>query len=218
MKERRVFVSGATGYVGSRLIPELLRRGHRVRALIRTGSNKPLPEACEVVAGDALRSETFARAVPPADTFVHLVGIPRPAPWKGVQFRAVDLPSVRASLAAAQEAKIRHLVYVSVAQPAPVMKAYIQVRAECETLIRTIGLSATMLRPWYILGPGHYWPMALLPLYAVLKRLPGTREAAERLGLVTIQQMVSALVWAIEHPAEGVRVVEVARIRTLTSD
>ena len=135
-----------------------------------------------------------------------------------MQFRAVDLPSVRASLAAAQEAKIRHLVYVSVAQPAPVMKAYIQVRAECETLIRTIGLSATMLRPWYILGPGHYWPMALLPLYAVLKRLPGTREAAERLGLVTIQQMVSALVWAIEHPAEGVRVVEVARIRTLASD
>jgi uncharacterized protein YbjT (DUF2867 family) len=98
------------------------------------------------------------------------------------------------------------------------MKAYIQVRAECETLIRTIGLSATMLRPWYILGPGHYWPMALLPLYAVLKRLPGTREAAERLGLVTIQQMVSALVWAIEHPAEGVRVVEVARILTLASD
>ena len=70
MKERRVFVSGATGYVGSRLIPELLRRGHRVRALIRTGSNKPLPEACEVVAGDALRSETFARAVPPIPSFI----------------------------------------------------------------------------------------------------------------------------------------------------
>jgi uncharacterized protein YbjT (DUF2867 family) len=217
MRERRVFISGATGYVGRRLIPELLCRGHRVRALIRTGSNKPLPEACEVVAGDALKSETFARVVPPADTFIHLVGVPRPAPWKGAQFQAVDLPALRASLAAAREANIRHLVYVSVAQPAPVMKAYIRVRAECETLIRTTSLSATILRPWYILGPGHYWPMALLPLYAVLKHLPGTHEAAERLGLLTIQQMVAALVWAIEHPAEGIRVIEVPGIRRLAS-
>ena len=98
------------------------------------------------------------------------------------------------------------------------MKAYIQVRAECETLIRTIGLSATMLRPWYYPRPGHYWPMALLPLYAVLKRLPGTREAAERLGLVTIQQMVRRWCGPSITPAEGVRVVEVARILTLCLD
>ena len=47
--------------------------------------------------GDALRAETFAGAVGPSDTLVHLVGTPRPSPAKAAEFLAVDLPSVRAS-------------------------------------------------------------------------------------------------------------------------
>jgi hypothetical protein len=69
------------------------------------------------------------------------------------------------------------------------------------------------LRPWYVLGPGHRWPYILLPLYAVLRWLPQTREGARRLGLVTRNEMVRALVHAVEHPAAGVRVVEVPEIR-----
>ncbi len=41
----------------------------------------------------------------------------------------------------------------------------------------------------------------------------GTRETARRLGLVTLAQMVDALVWAVEHPPEGVRIVDVPAIR-----
>ncbi|MGH7230261.1 MAG: hypothetical protein ACREJU_02755 [Nitrospiraceae bacterium] len=111
----------------------------------------------------------------------------------------MDLPSVQASLVAARASRISHLVYVSVAQPAPVMKAYIQVRAECEALIRASGLHATILRPWYILGPGHYWPVALLPIYRLMERVTPLRESAPRLGLVTVKEMVEALVWAIER-------------------
>lgn len=211
---KTVFISGGTGYVGSRLILELASRRHRIRMVIRKGSHKQCPPGCEVVVGDALDSRTFSRAVPPADTYVHLTGVSRPAPWKGAQFRAVDLPSLQASLEAAREANIRHFIYVSVAQPAPVMKAYIAVRQECEALIRASGLPATILRPWYILGPGHYWPIALLPMYAILKQMRATCEAAERLGLVTISQMVSALMGAIEDPAQDVRVFNVPKIRT----
>jgi uncharacterized protein YbjT (DUF2867 family) len=216
--KRAVFISGGTGYVGRRLLPELLRRGHAVRALVRPGSEDKVCGQCAVTTGDVLNSQTFSMAVAPIDTFVHLVGVPRPAPWKGKAFRALDLPSLRASLAAAQEATVRHFVYISVAQPAPVMKAYVQVRSECEALIQVSGLSATILRPWYIIGPAHYWPMVLWPVYKLLEYVPATMASARRLGLVTIQQMVAALVWTIEHPADGVRIVDVPGIRALASD
>jgi hypothetical protein len=48
-----------------------------------------------------------------------------------------------------------------------------------------------------------------------MERLPSTREGANRLGLVTLEQMVRALVQAVETPAQGVRIVEVPEIRAL---
>jgi uncharacterized protein YbjT (DUF2867 family) len=93
------------------------------------------------------------------------------------------------------------------------MRAYVALRAEGEALIRAHGLSATILRPWYVLGPGHLWPAVLLPFYALLHCLPQTRAGATRLGLVTLVQMVAALVQAIEHRAPGLRIVEVPEIR-----
>jgi uncharacterized protein YbjT (DUF2867 family) len=213
----QVFVSGGTGYIGQGLIRVLIGRGHAVSALARASSVKKLPLGCTPVIGDALSAASFAGQVATADTFVHLVGASHPAPWKEAEFRAVDLASVKASVDAAVEARIRHFVYVSVAHPAPVMQSYIQVRAECEGIITRLGMNATFVRPWYVLGPGHRWPMALIPFYRLLERMPGTRDAALRLGLVTIQEMVAALGWAVENPPAGVRIISVPEIRTVAA-
>jgi uncharacterized protein YbjT (DUF2867 family) len=111
---------------------------------------------------------------------------------------------------------VSQLVYVSVAQPAPVMDEYVAVRAQGEAMIRDATLTATILRPWYVLGPGHRWPVLLQPLYAVAERIPGLRDGARRLGLVTIDQMIAALVAAVEAPPpRGTqRVVDVPGIRS----
>ena len=214
MQRHHIFVTGATGYLGRPLVTELLARGHTVRALVRPGAVSRLPSGASPVIGDALAASSFAGAVAPADTIVHLVGTPRPNPAKAAQFRAVDLVSIEATVHAAQVGRVRHLVYVSVAHPAPIMRAYIAVREAGEGLIRASGVAATILRPWYILGPGHRWPYVLLPIYALLSWLPRTREGARRLGLVTREQMIRALIHAVEHPASGVRVVEVPEIRS----
>lgn len=215
---RRVFLTGGTGYLGSRLVPLLLDRGHTVRALVRDRGSCTLPPACRLVSGDALDLQSFANHVMDCDTFVQLVGTPKPAPWKGAQFRAVDRRSGLASIEAAKQAGIRHFVYVSVAHPAPIMKVYLAVRMECEAVLRNSGILASILRPWYILGPGHWWPLALVPAYWLCERLPATGDAARRLGLVTVRQMLAALVWAVEHPPEQVRVIEVPDIRRLESE
>ena len=156
---------------------------------------------------------TYAGQIRPADTLVQLVGVSHPNPSKAAQFRSVDLASASGAVRAASEAGVQHFIYVSVAQPAPVMKAYVQVRAECEAMIRQSGMNATILRPWYVLGPGHRWPYALLPLYWLMEFLPLTRDGARRLGLVTLEQMTRALVDAVENPCRGVRIIGVPEIR-----
>ena len=165
--------------------------------------------------GDALDASTFASAVTPADTIVHLVGTPHPSPSKAAQFQRVDLPSILASVEAARRAQAAHLVYVSVAHPAPVMHAYIEARSAGERAIVDAGLTATILRPWYVLGPGHRWPYLLLPFYAIAHLIPSKRDTARRLGLVTLRQMVTALVRAVENPPPtgSIRIVEVPGIR-----
>src|SRR5688572_15178728 len=112
-----VFVSGGTGYLGQAVIRQLLERGHNVLSLVRPGSQGKLPPGTRTVAGDALEAASFAGSIAPADTFIHLVGAPKPAPWKGAQFRAIDQVSLNASVAAAVAAGIRHFIYVSVAHP-----------------------------------------------------------------------------------------------------
>jgi uncharacterized protein YbjT (DUF2867 family) len=208
-----VFITGATGYMARALVPRLVARGHRVRGLARKGSEAKLGAGCEPVSGDPLDSSTWRDSLTGCDTLVHLVGVPRPSPAKAAQFRAVDLVSIREAVAAARPAAIAHFVYLSVAHPAPVMRAYIEVRTAGEAAIWEAGLNATILRPWYVLGPGHRWPVLLVPVYWAMERIPATRDAARRLGLVTLPQMTAALVAAVENPARGTRIVEVPEIR-----
>jgi uncharacterized protein YbjT (DUF2867 family) len=211
--KRDVFVTGGTGYLGRPLIEALLSRGHTVRALTREASAASLPAGSIVVKGNALDPASWTGSVAPADTFVHLVGTPHPNPAKAAQFQAVDLTSIRAAVQAATAAGARHFVYMSVAHPAPVMHAFIEVRKQGEALVRASGLAATILRPWYVLGPGHRWAHLLRPLYAIARLIPSMREGAERLALVPRAAVIDALVRSIESPPDGVKVIEAPAIR-----
>jgi len=210
-----VLLTGGTGYVGRPLGEALVARGHRVRVICRPDARQRVPAGAEPVDGDALAATSIAAAAVDDGTLVHLVGTPHPNPSKAAEFERVDLLSIRASIAAARATGIAHLVYVSVAQPAPVMAAYLAARAQAEAALAEARLTATVLRPWYVLGPGHYWPALLLPLYGAARLLPATRDGARRLGLVTLRQMVDALVGAVEDPPPPgtLRVLDVPAIR-----
>ena len=210
---KNVFITGGTGYMGRHLIPHLLKRGHSVRALVRPGSESKLQPGSTPELGDALGAQSYAHLIPPSDTFVQLVGTPKPNPRKALQFREIDLRSGMAAVAAARQAGISHLVYVSVAHPAPLMHAYIEPRVQVEEAITSSGLNATILRPWYVLGPGHRWPYLILPAYWIMNAIPSKRASAARLGRVTLRQMSAALVEVVEKPAQGIRIIEVPDIR-----
>lgn len=208
-----IFITGGTGYMGRHLIPKLLGRGHQVTAVAREGSEGKLPAGCEVIVANALDRTTWRRHLRPEHTLVHLVGVAHPSPAKALEFVDIDLRSAREAILAAQGEHVRHFVYVSVAQPAPAMKSYVTVRAAVENAIRESGLNATILRPWYVLGPGHWWPLVLVPFYKIAELTPGLSEGAKRLALVKLEEMIAALVAAVENPAEGIRIVDVPAIR-----
>lgn len=208
----RTFVAGGTGYLGGVVCPLLVARGHRLTLLVRPGSERRATPGCELLAGDPLAAASYTHQ--PPDTLLLLVGTPHPSPWKAAQFEAVDFAAGRAAAEALGRRPARHVVYLSVAHPAPGMRAYRQVRERVEALLTATGVPATFLRPWYVLGPGHRWPHLLSPLYWLAERLPTTRVTARRLGLVTLEQMRTALAAAIDcPPAVGTRVVEVPAIR-----
>ena len=209
----KVFVTGATGFMGQRLCTALVGRGHSVRGLARAGSEKRLAAGVEWAAGDPLKGASYREAVEGCDTLVHLVGVSHPSPAKATQFRTIDLASALQAIPMAVAARVHHFIYVSVAHPAAIMREYIAARTEAEQAIRESGLTATILRPWYVLGPGRRWPLVLAPVYRVMEAIPATRDGARRLGLVSAEQMIAAMVRSVERPAPGVRVLTVPDIR-----
>ncbi|MGJ5820344.1 SDR family oxidoreductase [Paludibaculum fermentans] len=218
---RIILITGGTGYLGRALCEVLVARGASVRALVRPGGAQRAARGVEVCQGDALNPVSVAAACEGCDTLVHLVGTPHPASWKQAEFERVDRGSLFASVEAAQWSGIRHFVYVSVAHPAPTMHGYIGIRMECERRLGEASLTATILRPWYVLGEGHRWPLALVPFYWLAERFGPTRAGALRLGLVTHAQMLSALGWAVENPppnsAGNPRILDVAAIRAIAA-
>src|SRR6266568_4119642 len=96
-----VFLTGASGFMGRSLGAELAGRGHRVRRLVRRGSEAQVASGCEVVTADPLDAASYREHVWGADTFVHLVGVSHPNPRKADQFRRIDLPSAQAAISAA---------------------------------------------------------------------------------------------------------------------
>ena len=211
---KTVFLTGGTGYIGTRLTRRLLQGGHRVIAFVRPGSEQKVPAGAEVVTGNPFDARSIAPAVPKGSTFGQLLGVPHPGPRKREQFYQIDLPSAQASATAAAEAGAGHFVYVSVAQePTTIMQDYQAVRAEGERCILEKGLPHTFIRPWYVVGPGHRWPLLLLPLFKILEWMPATRRKAKALALVSIHQLLDTLLMAIEQPEEVNEILDVDAIK-----
>jgi uncharacterized protein YbjT (DUF2867 family) len=215
MKE--IFITGGTGYMGRRLISILLKKGYHVKALVREGSQPKLPKGCSYIAGNPFDASTFSNDIPKGAIFVQLLGVSHPGPSKKEQFKKIDLASAKTSANAAKQADVKHFIYVSVAQtPTNIMKEFQQCRAAGEAAILATKIPATFIRPWYVVGPGHYWPLLFLPFLKILEWLPSTSQKAKALRLVTLRQMLNTLLHAIENiPTSGITIIEIDRIRKM---
>src|SRR5678816_3115415 len=79
---QNIFITGGTGYMGTRLIKALQNQEFVIRALVRKGSENKLPPGCEMITGNALDASSYQDKIEPSSTFVHLVGVAHPSPSK----------------------------------------------------------------------------------------------------------------------------------------
>lgn len=109
----KVLVTGATGRVGSRLIPRLLVHGSEVRVLVRTKEKAESFRGSdlEAITGDLLQPETLVRAVARTDAVVHLAAFFRGA--SEAEARAVNYEGTLALASAARQASLTKFIYIS---------------------------------------------------------------------------------------------------------
>ena len=215
MAKDPVFITGGTGYIGKRLIRILLCEGYEVTALVREQSIKKLPKGCKMIIGSPFDAASYASSIPPNSTFVHLVGVSHPGPKKKDLFYSVDLASTKASVEAAMQAHVKHFIYVSVAQhPNKLMADYQEARRQGEQIVLASGLTSTFIRPWYVVGPGHYWPLIFQPVFKLLEYIPATSVQAKSLALVSLKQMLLTLRNVVANPPKGMlNIVEVQDVK-----
>jgi NADH dehydrogenase len=152
----KIAMTGATGFVGRRIVRRLEERGHQVRALVRDPDRLP-PELrkADLTRGD-LRDETaLRRVVAGVDAVIHLVGI---IVERGPDtFDAVHVEGTRRLMAATAEAGCRRIVHMSAvgARDEPGATPYHRTKARGETVVRQSGIPAAVFRPSIIVGPGN---------------------------------------------------------------
>src|SRR5271170_2153509 len=114
-----ILVTGATGKVGSHLVPRLLSRGLHVRALVRPGPNvqKLRDEGVEIVEGDLLRAESLVPALNGVETVIHLAAFFRGATPE--QAREVNLAGTARLAVAARNAGVKRFIFASTSNVYP---------------------------------------------------------------------------------------------------
>lgn len=150
----KIAVIGATGFVGSHLVPHLVETGHRVVAVSRSGRRLAgWGEGIEAKAADVESGVGLADAVAGSDAVVHLVAIPREA--GGRRFVAVNVEGTRRVVEAAHEAHVRRFVHLSVlgVTDDPRLR-YLRSKWEGEQLVRQSELDWVVLRPSIMFGEG----------------------------------------------------------------
>ena len=221
-----VLVTGASGFVGSHLIPELVGGGHRVVALVRTPQageavmqRLPPEQAAdvEVRTGDILDPGSLPAALAGVDAVVHLVAIARD--WNGGQdLLRVNLGGTRNLIAAMQDAGQRRLVHLgALGVEDRESLNYAKSKARAEQAVRDSGLEWTILKPSLLFGPrdGFFNIVAdLVRIPSPLVPVPG--DGKSRFQPLHVADLALCLRLAMERPETIGHAYELGGPRTWT--
>lgn len=194
----RILVTGATGFAGSHLVPALVGAGHQVVALVHQRKTA-FPPGVEAVKGDVLDVDSLKEAVKGCQAVVHLVGIIREFPSRGVTFQGLHVEATEKVVRACQEEGVSLFLHMSALGARPDSRArYHRTKFAAEELVRQSGLDYAVFRPSLILGPGSQFLMDMKRLMAlgVVGLVGGGRY---RVQPVAVADVVRAFLQALER-------------------
>ena len=205
---RTVLLTGASGYVGGRLLPRLQAMGLRVRCLARRpgflrdgGATPP-----EVVAGDVLDRASLERALAAVETAYYLVH----SMGSGADFEAEESAGARNFAAAAKAQGVRRIIYLGgLGGEGGRLSAHLRSRHEVGRILRESGVPTIELRASIVIGSGS---LSYEMIRALVERLPvmitprWVRVVAQPIG---IEDLVAYLLAALDLPGAESRVIEI---------
>ena len=196
----RIFIAGATGFVGGHLTGELTRRGHKLRLL--THRRRQLAEGIEQVEGDTTRLETFADAASGCDAVINLVGIIREFPSKDITFEKLHVLATANLLAAAKKNGVRRYLQMSALGTRPdAVSSYHKTKWLAEELVRSSGLEWTVFRPSLIFGPQDAFVNMLAAQLRLVPVMPVIGSGSYRLQPIHADDVARCFALALEMPA-----------------
>ncbi|MEV6027384.1 SDR family oxidoreductase [Streptomyces sp. NPDC052036] len=212
-------VTGATGYIGGRLVPELLAAGHRVRCLARSPDklrDHPWAGEVEVVAGDVTRAESVAAAMRGVDVAYYLVH----ALGTGSGFEETDRTAARIFGEQARAAGVRRIVYLGGLTPAGVperqLSPHLRSRSEVGHILLDSGVPTTVLRAAVIIGSGSASFEMLRYLTERLPAMVTPRWVRTRIQPIAVRDVLRLLVGSARMPDDVNRAFDIGGPDVLT--
>lgn len=205
-----VLVTGATGFIGRRLVPDLIGRGHRVRAMTRNPDGYDGPG--EAVGGNVDDAASLAEPLAGVDVAIYLVHS-----LDDNDFERKDAAAATAFGTAAAEAGVRQIVYMGgLGKDEDRLSAHLRSRRQVEQCLGEGGVPVTVLRAAIVVGAGGIsWEMTR----QLVKNLPAMvvpKWAGTLTQPVAVDDVVRYLAGVIDEPRAIGRVFEIGGPEQLT--
>jgi dihydroflavonol-4-reductase len=222
----KLLVTGATGFLGSALVPLLRRAGHDVRVLARGGAPEALAAGCEIVHGDVRDPETVRRALASCSGLYHLAGLVSRDPRDAHKMYELHVTGTRVLLAEAERARLDRVVLASSSGTIGVSAVPRVATEEDDYPIETVGrwpyylskiyeeriaidaarrgLPVIILNPSLLLGPGDARLSSTQDIYRfLLGRIPVMPRGG--ISFVDVRDAAQAFVAALTAGKVGER-------------
>ncbi len=211
-----VLVTGATGYIGGRLVPRLLQAGYRVRCFVRDPERlqgRPWLDQVEVVAGDVLQAETLTPAMTGVSAAYYLIH----SMAGGQGFHERDLIAARNFGAAAAAAGVGRIIYMGgLGDPETELSQHLRSRQDTGAALREGGVPVTEFRAGVIVGSGS---LSFELIRYLIERLPMMicpRWLYTCIQPIGIRNVLEYLIAALETPASIGETIEIGGADVLT--
>ncbi len=209
-----ILVLGASGYVGTHLVPELAARGHRVRASSRRRDTLEARgwEGVEVVAADALDPASLYFALDGIEVAYYLVH----SMAAGARFAEIDRAAATTFREAAERAGVRRIIYLGGLQPEGEASSHLRSRRETGDLLRAGPVPVTELRAGIIVGPGSAAFEVIRDLVYHLPVMVTPRWVRSRSQPIALDDLIDYLVRLPEHEETEGHTYDAVGLETLT--
>ncbi len=205
----KIFLTGSTGFVGKRILQDLLENKYQVRCLVRKGSEQKISHykdpvlvktGIDIVNGDIADAASLDGKLEGCDAVINLVGIIREFRGKGITYEKLHYEGTANLVKAAWSQKVRRFIQMSALGARPDGKTqYQQTKFRAEECIRTSGFDYTIFRPSIIFGPGDKFVNLFANMLRTQQFVPVVGNGRYQMQPVAVENVSMGFVKSIER-------------------